>query len=256
MKYIIGSQVIEVQTLPTHPLLKDFFRDPVADDCAIDCTVVFSSVPERNWETALPWHEGKVWHVGSETVKMDYDLDANLLELVLIEDPGPFTEYWLCRFFFAALGGISKQQLIHSSAVIKGGKGYVFSAASGVGKSTLFENIKDYVQQVNDETNWVYKKDGVFVLVNQRYYFGESDEASVPVEKVCILHRDEVCHYGPSLSKMSDFTILISVHPPFDNFDPFLEQRSQAILQLQNEFNVDYFYANRVPSELASALFV
>lgn len=255
MKYIIGSQVIEVQDLPTHPLLKNFFRDPVETDCVTDCTVTFSSVATRNWETALPWHEGEVWHVGSETVKMDFDLKTKVLELVLIEDPGPFTEYWLCRFFFAALGGISMQQLIHSSAVIKDGRGYVFSAASGVGKSTLYDNLKGHVQQVNDETNWVYKKDGNYVLVNQRYYFGESDEASVPVEKICVLHRGTTCHYGPSLNTMNDFTILISVHPPFDNFDPFLEQRSQAIRQLQSEFSIDYFYANRTPSDLVSALF-
>jgi len=255
MKYLIGSQVIEVAERPTHPLLKDFFRDPVDEDHAVDCTVVFSTAPKCDWEPALSWHEGEVWHVSSETVKMDFDYQARRLELVLIEDPGPYTEYWLCRFFFAALGGISQQQLIHSSAVIKDGKGYVFSADSGVGKSTLYNNLKGHVQQVNDETNWVYKRDGVYVLVNQRYYFGESDDAFVPVEKICILHRDTTCHYGPSLSMMNDFTILISVHPPFDFFDPFLEARSLAIRQLQREFPIDYFYANRSTNELVKALF-
>ena len=255
MKYMIGSQIIEVAERPTHPLLKYFFRDPVEDACAVDCTVIFKSTPTRDWELALPWHVGEMWHVASETVKMDYDYKANRLELVLIEDPGPYTEYWLCRFFFAALGGISQQQLIHSSAVIKDGKGYLFSAASGVGKSTLYDNLKGHVQQVNDETNWVYKKEDQYVLVNQRYYFGESDDASVPVKKICILHRGSTCHYGPSLNVMNDFTILISVHPPFDNFDPFLEPRSLAIRQLQREFPIDYFYANRITNELVSTLF-
>jgi hypothetical protein len=91
--------------------------------------------------------------------------------------------------------------------------------------------------------------------VNQRYYFGESDEAFVPLEKISILHRGLKCETKPSTNAMNDFTILISVHPPFDNFDPFLEGRSRAIRQLQKEFPIDYFYANRTPKELAMALF-
>ncbi len=254
MKFLIGSIVVSIDHLPTHPLTTHLFRDQLDDEAIADCVLTFSEVEKRNWDMALPYHKGNCWYAGAETVNMDYDFDQKALNLTLVSDGGFGTEYWLRRFFFAALGGISGQQLIHSSAMIKNGEGYVFTAASGVGKSTLYNNLSDYVEQVNDETNWVFKADGQYVLVNQNYYFNRSELATVPLKKMCMLERG-VPRLEPSKDPVMDFTILISVHPPFDNFDPFMEQRSKAIRALQTEFPIEIFYANLVPKELAEALF-
>jgi hypothetical protein len=144
--------------------------------------------------------------------------------------------YWLQRDLFAALGSLSGEVLLHGSAVIRDGRGYVFCAESGVGKSTVARMLAAHAEVVNDETNWVCLSSGQDpVLVNQPYWFGPAQtRATVPVAAVFLLRRAEPgnpCRRSP-VPAAAAFAGLLSVHLPFDARDPFLPARARALVAL------------------------
>lgn len=85
----------------------------------------------------------------------------------------------------------------HSSSLMLDGEGYVFTAASGTGKSThaaLWRKLfKDRVVMVNDDKPIIRKKDGVFYVYGMPW-MGKSNignNIKAPVKAVYILQRGE-----------------------------------------------------------------
>lgn len=92
----------------------------------------------------------------------------------------------------------NNQFLVHSAAVRKGEKGYLFWGASGAGKSTVASFFPPE-ELFSDEAPLVYKKDGVFFCArtpfHQRVMVGtDSSPALAPIEKSFFLHKsDRIC---------------------------------------------------------------
>lgn len=256
MKFYIGSMVVELDSIPDFHILENFFRRPAPDSAKADFSWEIFVVDQRSWKKDVWEDEDSVWTSGREQHQFKYNLSLNRFRLKIVKNMNAEGLYWLRRDLFGGFGSVSCQQIIHSSAVIYNGEGYIFSAPSETGKTTLFNNLKCYAEQVNDESNWVYKNsDGNFVLINQNYYFGDSDVMEVPVYGIYLLEQSPVCSVENVNCNMEAFTILLSVHPPFNFMDPFLEKRSDAIRELQKSFPVRKFKLNRDPKELVATLF-
>lgn len=85
----------------------------------------------------------------------------------------------------------------HSSSLMLDGKGYVFTAVSGTGKSTHTalwrELFKDRVVMINDDKPIIRNKDGVFYVYGTPW-MGKSNVGNnikAPVKAVYILQRGE-----------------------------------------------------------------
>ncbi len=256
MKFHIGSMIVAVDEIPDYKILESFFRRPAAEDAVADFSWKIEVYEERDWPCEVWDRTDAVWFTGRKHHYFQYDGYKNEFCLKILKTIDSEGLYWLRRDLFGGFGSVSGQQVIHSSAVIYGNKGYIFSAPSETGKTTLFNNLKPFAEQVNDESNWVYQNiEGVFMLVNQNYYFGTSDRYEVPVHGIYLLEQSPVCRIVADVDSMEAFTILLSVHPPFDYFDPFLEERSLAIRHLQKSLPVKKFMVNLLPEELAETIF-
>jgi len=256
MKFYIGEMVVKVKAVPEHPVLKGFFRRPVDGYAEANFRWDIEVVTKQDWHYEAWDCEDGVWFTGRRGHYFEYDGSKNKFTLKIMRELDKENLYWLRRDLFGGFGSVSCQQVIHSSAVIKDGQGYVFSAPSETGKTTLFNNLCDYAEQVNDESNWVYQnEEGRFMLVNQNYYLGSSDIHEVPLAGLYLLEQATDCEVIATVDAMEAFTILLSIHPPFNYFDPFLEDRSAAIRHLQKNFTVKKFLVNLKPEEIAETLF-
>ncbi len=256
MKFYIGEMVVKIKEIPEHPVLKSFFRRPAPVDSEVTVNWEVNVVSEQDWHYEAWDCVDGIWFTARRGHILKYDGARNFLILNVMDSLDPRDLYWIRRDLFGGFGSVSCQQIIHSSAVIKDGKGYVFSAPSETGKTTLFNNLSPYVEQVNDESNWVYQNnDGQFMLVNQNYYFGLSDVNEVPLAAVYLLEQSPTCSIVEEVDVMEAFTILLSIHAPFDYYDPFLEDRSAAIRHLQKNFPIKKFLVNLKPEEIAETLF-
>lgn len=256
MKFYIGEMVVKVKEIPEHPVLKSFFRRPVVGHVEADFGWDVEVVTKQDWHYEAWDCEDGVWFTGRRGHHFQYDGSKNKFTLKVMQVLDDENLYWLRRDLFGGFGSVSCQQVIHSSAVIKDGKGYVFSAPSETGKTTLFNNLAGYAELVNDESNWVYQNSqGCFMLVNQNFYFGSSDIHEVPLSGLFLLEQSPDCAIEEKVDAMEAFTILLSIHPPFNYFDPFLEDRSAAIRHLQKHFMVKKFLVNLKPEEITETLF-
>ena len=86
--------------------------------------------------------------------------------------------------------------LLHSSAVVKDGKAYLFTAPCGTGKSThtklWLENFKDAFI-LNDDKPALRLEDGIFYAYGTPWSgkYDQSRNVRVPVAGICVLRRSE-----------------------------------------------------------------
>ena len=86
--------------------------------------------------------------------------------------------------------------LLHSSAVVKDGKAYLFTAPCGTGKSThtklWLENFKDAFI-LNDDKPALRLEDGIFYAYGTPWSgkYDQSRNMRVPVAGICVLRRGE-----------------------------------------------------------------
>lgn len=251
MRCQIGSLTVDfTNPPPTH--FQHLTRQPATSE-AVDLTIVIETVAEIPNEFR-PFTQPGIWGVYRPTHRCVLDTVARTLHLTLPQVITAEVEYWFQRDFFASLGSISGQPLLHSSAVIIDGQGLAFCAESGTGKSTLMRNLSPFVETVNDETNWVFFKDNQWFLVNQNYYFGRSDEAAVPMGGFFLLNRGTEASVGSHCSITEAFPLALAVHLPFDKNDPFLGARAEASTRLLAQVPTHHFYASLHSGELLETL--
>lgn len=256
MKFHIGSLIISADAVLDFKILKNFFRRPATENSIADFSWVIEVVDKCDWQYEVWDQVDNVWFTGRRCHLFRYNSETKEFKLKILRGIDQEGFYWLKRDLFGGFGSVSGQQIIHSSGIIYGDEGYIFSAASETGKTTLFNNLKGIVEQVNDESNWVYQNSaGNYMMVNQNFYFGSSDCFEVPLHAVYLLEQSPVCSISNVDDSMEAFTILLSIHPPFNFHDPFLQIRSSAIMKLQKDLQIKKFRLNRQPKELAQALF-
>ena len=112
--------------------------------------------------------------------------------------------------------------LIHGSCVSVDGKGYLFIARSGVGKSTHSKNWMDLFDgravMVNDDKPLVHAdENGVTIYgtpYNGKHRLGSN--ISVPLKALCILTRDETNHIEKITKQQAYATLLQQTYRPAD----------------------------------------
>jgi hypothetical protein len=87
--------------------------------------------------------------------------------------------------------------MLHSSAVVVDGRAYLFTAASGTGKSTHTSlYLKEFMERafiLNDDKPAVRLEDGVFYAYGTPWSGknGINTNARAPIAGICVLHRGE-----------------------------------------------------------------
>lgn len=182
-------------------------------------------------------HKGSVYVLGRPSHHIILDCSSGDIHFRIPKDLNPADLYWFQRDLFACLGSLSTDPVLHSSAVVHDGKGYLFCASSGIGKSTVARLLSRHATIVNDETNWLVRgEDGDYALVNQPFWFSEGTPMpSVPVRGIYLLERAETCSIIPCTLTAEAFSLLLAVHLPLDSTDPFLAERSARIVQMVRE---------------------
>ena len=141
--------------------------------------------------------------------------------------------------------------LFHGSAVAIDGNGYVFTAKSGVGKSTHVgfyrEKFADRAVMVNDDKPLILVNEkGVFVCGTP--WSGKHElntNIIVPLKAVCVLNRAE----QNSISKVNFYSVLGKIYS--QSYKPTSPQALKKVLQLLSEMSdkVNFFnlYCNKDP---------
>ncbi len=253
-KFKVGSIVFSVAEVPSHHSLKHFFRQPMPESSEVDVHFEVSYIEKPTWVHCQSFQKDGVWRIGRLGHAIGYKKVTNTISLCLIPELEDEALYWLKRDLIGAFGSISGSPLLHSSSVISDNKAYIFSATSGTGKSTLYANLEGFVERVNDESNWVYQVDGQYVMLNHNFYFGLSDTSEVPVGDIFILDRAKKSYIEENCPDLEAYKLLLSIAPPFDNYDPFLETRSKAVMKLIKDLPIKKFYASLDRSDLKAAL--
>ncbi len=111
--------------------------------------------------------------------------------------------------------------LFHGSAIAVDGKGYLFTAKSGTGKSThtrlWMEYFRDRAIYVNDDKPLIYI--GSEVYVHGTPWDGKhrlGNNISVPLAGICILHRDLQNHIEKADRKLAYPMFLQQIYRPRD----------------------------------------
>ncbi|MBO4422333.1 MAG: hypothetical protein J5879_02760 [Clostridia bacterium] len=122
--------------------------------------------------------------------------------------------------------------LFHGSAAAIDGKAYVFTAKSGVGKSThaklLRQTYKDRVVMINDDKPIITYRDGV-AYASGTPWNGKhrlSTNITVPIKAICFLSRGEQNHIE-RISPSDAFVGLLS-----QTYRPFSKDALKYTLQL------------------------
>lgn len=134
------------------------------------------------------------------------------------------------EFYYALLrfGGF----MLHSSAVVMDGEAYLFSAPSGIGKSThtalWLERFGSRAQILNDDKPAIMA-DGGNITACGTPWSGKSDlnlNLRVPLRGICVLERSDVNFIEPLPPEKSVFSLLDQTLRPSDG------ERMGALLEL------------------------
>ena len=104
--------------------------------------------------------------------------------------------------------------LLHSSAVVVDGKAYLFSAASGTGKSThtqlWLDTFGDRAYMLNDDKPAIRYEDGAWYAYGTPWSgkYDISTNARVPLAGICFLKRGEVNEIKPFTGSAAAFAFL------------------------------------------------
>ena len=253
--YKIGNAVVSIDDIPKHHCLDHLFIDMVDVGTSIDLTLEIDIVDEPCWEPHAPMDENDVFSAAAPPLLIVYRKDTHTLSVKMTDVDRVNEHFWFRRMFFGAMGSICGPLLFHAASVIMDNGAYIFAADSGGGKSTLINTIKPFVEIVNGETAWVVDNSGGDrYLVNQNYYMGTSDKLYIPIHQIYLIKISEECKSIPLPSKYDAIIDLISVQPPFNEFDPFLEERSKRIWELVDCDSIRLLYKNMDATALISVL--
>ncbi len=143
------------------------------------------------------------------------DIEINIPDIVILNEKkrNPHFSYDECEYMLTAMvfydeiikhGGL----LLHSSAISLDGEAYLFSAPSGVGKSThikLWQKVfgKERTFVINDDKPAIIERDGAFFACGTPWSgkYDISRNVSVPLRGIAFLERgekNEVTRIAPS----------------------------------------------------------
>lgn len=94
--------------------------------------------------------------------------------------------------------------LLHGSAVVADGLGYVFTARCGTGKSTharlWLQELGDRARIINDDKPFLLQKDGRFFVCGAPWSgkHGLDENIIVPLQGICILRRGSINRIVPA----------------------------------------------------------
>lgn len=194
--------------------------------------------------------------------RMSYAFEATpeekRLRLLLLPDaPVPEEMYWFQRDLFGLLSCFAGELMLHGSAVVaQEGKAWIFCGPSGTGKSTLCRMLmgKGY-PVINDEINWLFHDvSGRLCIVNQPYWFGQSEQPFLPVERLHLIEQAPVCALVPGPSKAETFARLLAAHLSIDLKYSYLQQRCESLRQLVESRDIDVLRFNLNIDEILELL--
>jgi hypothetical protein len=139
----------------------------------------------------------------------------------------------LLWMYLAQVLGEKKACFIHSAALVKDGKGYLFLGDSGAGKSSL-SNISDEAVVLSDDSPILGKRNGDYHVFSSPYHQidlskGLNKEAigqSARVEGLYFLCKDERLH----LDRVSRKEAVSMILKRYILFFPYLSGRAKSIL--------------------------
>ena len=127
--------------------------------------------------------------------------------------------------------------VLHSSAVAYDGYAYLFSADSGVGKSThtgYWQECfgKDKTVIINDDKPAIREIDGAYYVSGTPFSgkFDISENISVPLKAVCFIHRAEKCE----IKRLEPNQVLGLIFPQL--FRPRNETNAELMLDVLDRF--------------------
>ena len=128
--------------------------------------------------------------------------------------------------------------MLHSSAVVVDNKAYLFSAASGTGKSThtklWLEKFGDRAFILNDDKPALRLIDGVWYACGTPWS-GKHDISKpvcVPLAGIAFLYRDTTNHIEPFKGAMVPFELLNQMSRSKDKINRILELLDQLVSQI------------------------
>ncbi|HOW51999.1 MAG TPA: hypothetical protein PLV42_08160 [bacterium] len=91
--------------------------------------------------------------------------------------------------------------LLHSCFLVdRDGGGHLFLATSGTGKSTLARKMRGLMTGGNDETNILYRRNGVLFVASTPFYTIPKLKQAVisnitaPLKRICLLQKESAAH--------------------------------------------------------------
>lgn len=190
------------------------------------------------------------------TQRIEIDLPARTVRLRLRLPLGKKTRYWFQRDVFGLLASLSGEALLHSSAVVREGKAYVFCADSGTGKSTIARLLRPRHPLINDEVNWLYwEAAGSPRLVNQRYWMEADGPPALPIGGIFLLEQSAGCELAGPVPAAEAFPRLLSTYQGLQPVDPGMAGRAMAITRLLRETPVRRLRFNLDAAEVDRTLF-
>ncbi len=183
-----------VQVTPVRPYIKDFVHDYLCEDTATPDIVIRITQEDIDRERRLAESEARTSRTCPQRLALQRLLSARLLDYDTL--------------------------LIHGSCVAVDGKGYLFTAPSGTGKSTHTrlwrEMLGSRATMVNDDKPFVrITEDGVTAYGspwNGSHRLGSN--VAVPLKAVCLLSRSEANSIHPIAAEDAFPVLCEQVHRP------------------------------------------
>jgi len=247
--YQIGTLVVRIARCP-HSRLEGLRRVPV--DLPVQATLDVDVVERAAWEPGLE-RGGEVFLKGMGTHQCRIDFPGRRIRLQIAAGLDDLGWHFVFRDLFAALCGLSRDVLLHASAVVHQERATVFCAYSGGGKSTIAHLLGGSAGTVNDEINWAFRDaDGQFRLVDQRFYRAPpgADLPDLPLAGLYLLVQAPACTVSP-IPPEAAYPIVLAA--PFGN-DPNLPGRAAAAAEIFHAVPVRQLAFNLRPDEIRAAL--
>lgn len=247
--YQIGTLAVHVPRCP-HPRLAGLRRVPAGQPG--EATLELDLVAGAAWEPGLE-RGGEVFLKTQPTHQCRIDFPRRRIRLRIAAGLDDLGWHFVFRDLFAALCGLSRDALLHASAVVRDGAATVFCAYSGGGKSTIAHLLGGPAGTVNDEINWAFRDaQGQFRLVDQRFYHAPPGAArpDLPLAGLYLLVQAPACTVSP-IPPEAAYPIVLAA--PFGN-DPNLPGRAAAAADLFPAVPVRQLAFNLRPEEIRAAL--
>jgi hypothetical protein len=170
-----GDVCISMECSDTYALdwLKSTYAEFVCDnpaDIFVELSILDSMNPDevkQRSKNSFIFHKDGAFHFGDELVSGDYDYGSRMVRIniekqLLAQGYASFyLNQLMCMFYYSSyrIQGANEihSYIIHSSAVIVDGFGFIFTGPSGIGKTTAAKLVRDSGDAIviNDEGNLI-----------------------------------------------------------------------------------------------------